>query len=312
METHEYDLDSNFDGIIGNLQFLGDALLWSRDERIVLGAEPFDPRVPLFQWLADRHDVVLHTSWPYWKTDFIPQPPRFNWQRRRWRSFLDDIRVVGVTEAATKSARAAGASDAVNIPHAVDTDIYTPDASTHRRDDLIVLFVGQLEPRKGVRELIDVIRTWNGPPARFWFVGDGPLTGNIRTLAHNKDNVEYFGYVSEDAQLADIYASADVLTLPSYRIDDWEELFGIVVIEAFACGLPVVATDCVGPAEIIDEGETGYVVGQHNTAALESRLSELLSSPDDRAQMSKRAREVAVERYDDDEVSRRWKRVLGL
>jgi len=312
VETHEYDLDSNVGAIVENVQFLADALLRSHGERIVLGAEPFDPRVPFFERLADRHEVVLHTSWPYWEGEFVPQPPRFDWQRRRWRSFLDAVRAVGVTEAATDSVRAAGASDAIHIPHGVDTDVYHPNAGTRERDEPVILFVGRLEARKGVTELLDLIRNWDGPDARFWFVGDGPLAEDVDALAIARDDVEYFGYISDDTALAEIYASADVFVLPSYRVDDWEELFGIVVIEALACGLPLVTTDCVGPAEIVHDGETGYVVDQHDINALRDRLVELLVSPDDLTRMSDRARQVAVDRYDSDDVADQWQDVLEL
>jgi len=310
--AHEYDLHSNVGGVVGNFSFLVDALLRSRDERIVLGAEPFDPRIHIFQRLATRHNVVLHTSWPYWKDEFVPQPARFGWQRRRWLSFLNDVRAVGVTVAATESVCNAGASDGVHIPHSVDTSVYHPEVGTRKRGEPVVLFVGRLEPRKGVAELLDLIRDWDGHDARFWFVGDGPLAEDVSTLAEARESVEYFGYVADDQELADIYASADVFTLPSYRVEGWEELFGIVVIEALACGLPVVATDCVGPAEIVDDDETGYIVPQHDIDTLGDRLDDLLASPEDRKRMSERAREVAEERYENDKVADQWRQMLQL
>lgn len=312
VRTHEYDLDSNIGGVFGNTAFIMDALFRMRGEQFVLGAEPFDPRVLGFHRIAKRNDLVLHTSWPVWESEFVPQPPQFDWQRERWRKFLGDVHVVGVTQASVKAASEFGAREATHIPHSIDTSVYHPEAGTKVRDEPIVVFVGRLEPRKGVAELIDLIRGWDGPDARFWFVGNGPLAQEVSALADAREKVEYFGYVSDDEVLADIYASADILTLPSYRVEGWEELFGIVVIEALACGLPVVATDCVGPAEIVDDGETGYVVPQHDVDALGDSITNLLVSPDDRERMSERAREVAEERYENDKVADQWKRVLDI
>lgn len=314
--TYEYDLMSNVSDLVGNLRFLTESLFRTRGEQIVLGAEPFDPLVPVFARLAERHDVVLHTSWPRWKPGGdVPQPARFDWQHRRWRSFLGKVRVVGVTEAATASVSEAGASKAVHIPHAVDTNTYHPDAVTNasvETDTPVVLFVGELEQRKGVAELVDILTDWDGPDVEFWFVGDGALSDSVSRLAADSDRVKYFGYVPDEQRLAALYASADIFTLPSYRVDGWEELFGIVLIEAFASGLPVVTTDCVGPREIVEHGETGYIVPQHDTAVLANRLAELVSSPDRRAEMGHRAREEALARYERKAVAEQWRDVLGL
>jgi glycosyltransferase involved in cell wall biosynthesis len=312
IRRHEYDLTSNLEGLLGNVSFLTRSLFWTENEPVVLGAEPFDPIVPLFHRLARRHRVVLHTSWPYWEGDFVPQPARFEWQRDRWKRFLRDVTVVGVTRAATESVATAGASRAVHIPHGVDTKTYRPDAGTIGRDEPVVLFVGRLESRKGIDDLVGVIQNWEGPETRFWFVGEGPRSETVARLATDVDTVEYFGFVSETTRLANIYASADVFTLPSYRVEGWEELFGIVVIEALSSGLPVVATDCVGPSEIIEDGETGHLVGQRDQPALRHRLEELVASDDRREAMGLRAREVAIEQYDQERVANQWRSVLDL
>lgn len=316
IRTHEYDLTSNVSSIGDNLQFLLKSLLWSRDERIILGAEPFDPLIPLFSRLAERHSVILHTSWPRWESDGdVPQPARFGYQHRKWGAFLKNVRAVGVTSAATASVAEAGASKAIQIPHAIDTSTFHPDADTDsviEGDTPVILFVGQLERRKGVGELVDIITDWNGPDAEFWFVGDGPLSDSVSELAAESDRVRYFGYVSDQQQLATIYASADIFALPSYRVDGWEELFGIVLIEAFASGLPVVATDCVGPTEIIEDGKTGYIVTQHDTDTFASRIAELASSPGRRSEMGSQARKEALTQYDREIVAKKWRRILSL
>ena len=313
VSRYQYEISSNPRGAPQNARFLAEALLLRRGETIVLGAEPYDPRVLLFDRLARRHEVVLHTSWPRWGTNEVPQPTSSERRRERWQQFLGRVHAVGVTEAAMESVRDMGASAATHVPHAVDTDRYRPAAGLDRdcRDRPVVTFVGRLERRKGVEDLLDVAQEWDGPEVCFRFVGDGPLASVVREAA-TTDCVDYEGYVGNEKRLASLYATSDVFVLPSFAVDGWEELFGIVVIEAFASGLPVVATDCVGPEELVDDGETGYVVPQRDRDALADRIERLLTDDEARAAMGWRARAVAERRYDRAVTAEQWAGVFDV
>lgn len=313
VSRYQYELSSNPRGAPRNAAFLVNAFLRRRGDTVVLGAEPYDPRVPLFNRLARRHDVVLHTSWSRWGTNEVPQPTGSKRRRQRWRQFLGRVHAVGVTEAATKSVRDAGAGAATHVPHAVDTDRYRPDAGQEqdRRNRPVVTFVGRLERRKGIEDLLTVARDWGGPEACFRFVGDGPLESRVREAAVS-DRVSYEGYVGDEARLASLYATSDVFVLPSFAVDGWEELFGIVVIEAFASGLPVVATDCVGPNELVDDGETGHIVPQRDRGALADRIEWLLTDDEARAAMGRRARAVAERRYGRSVTAEQWAGVFDI
>jgi glycosyltransferase involved in cell wall biosynthesis len=311
IDRYQYDALANLRGIPRNGAFLLHEMLTATDNLIILGAEPYDPRVPMFERLASRHDVVLHTSWPYWGTNDVPQPTSSDWLRQRWRSFLNEVYAVGVTTASTNSVRTAGARAATTIPHGVDTDIYHPDADeiVDKNAQQTVLFVGRLEERKGVSELLDVREAWRGPETQFRFVGDGPLAEEVSAAAATNE-VVYEGYVSDESRLAALYAAADVLVLPSYEVKGWQELFGIVIIEAMAAGTPVVATDCVGPAEIVDDGDTGIIVPQNDIESLRLELENLLFDDDRRTALSERSREVAESRYDWRQTSGEWQTVF--
>jgi glycosyltransferase involved in cell wall biosynthesis len=86
--------------------------------------------------------------------------------------------------------------------------------------------------------------------------------------------------------------AADLLVLPSVR-----EQFGQVLVEAMACGLPVVAVDAHGPAEIVDEGETGWLVPPDDEEALAAALVEAVNADDERRRRGEAAYRVARERY---------------
>ncbi len=92
--------------------------------------------------------------------------------------------------------------------------------------------------------------------------------------------------------LPDGLNAADVLVLPSVR-----EQFGAVIVEAMACGLPAVAVDAYGPAEIIEAGETGWLVAPDDEDALADALVEAVNDPGERARRGALAYEVARARY---------------
>jgi glycosyltransferase involved in cell wall biosynthesis len=93
-------------------------------------------------------------------------------------------------------------------------------------------------------------------------------------------------------ELADILAAADVLVLPSVR-----EQFGQVIVEAMACGLPAIAVDAFGPAEIVDHGETGWLVEPDDLTSLTNALVEAVNRPAERRRRGANAAREARARY---------------
>jgi glycosyltransferase involved in cell wall biosynthesis len=105
------------------------------------------------------------------------------------------------------------------------------------------------------------------------------------------DDVFLAGWRGHD-DLPDGLNAADLLVLPSVR-----EQFGAVIVEAMACGLPALAVDAYGPAEIVDAGETGWLVPPDDEAALADALVEAVNGPAERKRRGARAYEVARGRY---------------
>lgn len=101
----------------------------------------------------------------------------------------------------------------------------------------------------------------------------------------------------------------DVIVLPSYKIRTWEELFGMVLIEAMACGAVPIATDCIGPRCIIKNQENGIIIRQKDKNAL---LQEIIKFSEKRTllvPLQKKAISSASE-YAADRLSQRWASVL--
>jgi glycosyltransferase involved in cell wall biosynthesis len=92
----------------------------------------------------------------------------------------------------------------------------------------------------------------------------------------------------DQSELPELLAASDLLVLPSAR-----ESFGQVIVEAMACGVPAVAAASLGPAQIIEDGETGWLFGVDDAAALADALVDAIDRPAERA---RRARAVLLRR----------------
>jgi glycosyltransferase involved in cell wall biosynthesis len=193
------------------------------------------------------------------------------------------------------------------IRSGVDIDRFRPrDKATARHrlgiadSTRVVLFVGNLEPRKQVDVLIqgmvEVRRRL--PTVELVIVGSGESAGvldqteTLLRLTRNLDQLDAVHFVGrvEDQRLLDYYAAADVFALPSSS-----EAQGIVALEAMACGLPVVATAVGGLLETIEDGRTGYLVPSGDVTALAEGVLKLLENEPRRQAIAGTARQ-AVER----------------
>jgi glycosyltransferase involved in cell wall biosynthesis len=125
--------------------------------------------------------------------------------------------------------------------------------------DPLILFFGRVAYQKGpdllVEAIPDIVREFYN--ARFIFAGSGDMTEHVKGRANwlgVGDKIRVTGYVDEKTKL-DLFKAADIVCMPSRN-----EPFGIVTLEAWACGKPVVACDVGGPSEIIDNFRTGVKV----------------------------------------------------
>lgn len=252
-----------------------------------------------------QKESIFFTSYPKWD-----EPLQFGGNRglkALWQQYLDSSRVVTVTERARQSIKHVHGVNSAVIPHACDTNVYSPREESSAEQRPVVLFVGRLVEEKGIES---VLRFADGCDERaIWICGDGPLRKNVEIAAEDNENVRYFGYISDDEKLSEIYNRASVLVLPSRRHDGWEEYFGLVLIEAMACGTPVVASDHAGPESIVTQ-ETGSLIDDGSADELAAAVDDLLADEERRQRMGKQGRRRAVERYSTEVVAKQWLDVL--
>jgi phosphatidyl-myo-inositol alpha-mannosyltransferase len=157
-----------------------------------------------------------------------------------------------------------------------------------------VLFVGRLEKRKGLRFLL---RAWpevleRQPEARLVVVGRGrPLEGYRRFAARqgwSASDVVFAGYVP-DEDLPRYYQAADVFCAPNTG----QESFGIVLLEAMASAVPIVAADIPGYRDVVTHEREGFLVETKNSGALADAICRLLANPSVRAAMREAGQDKA-------------------
>jgi glycosyltransferase involved in cell wall biosynthesis len=148
------------------------------------------------------------------------------------------------------------------------------------------LFVGRLSSEKGLDMLIAAMARLGGVPMRI--VGKGPLEKLVREAF----GADYLGYRSAE-QVADLMHSAQYLVAPSTCY----ETFGLVVIEAFACGTPVIASRHGGLGELVSDGVTGLLVNPADAADLADKIGWAESHPEEMKKMGLAARAEYEAKY---------------
>ena len=176
----------------------------------------------------------------------------------------------------------------VVIPNGVDTERFVPGDPAASRAE--VLFVGRLVPDKGVDVLLRSFAAVRArlPEARLVVAGGGDQDLYLRRLARYfglPPQVDFVGWLT-GSELVERYRRADVVAVPSRY-----EPFGLVALEAMACGRPVVASRTGGLAEIVDDGRTGLLVSPGDHLRLARALVKLLADDPARSSAGYAARE---------------------
>ncbi len=190
------------------------------------------------------------------------------------------------------------------VPCGVNLELFQPvDKGTAKRqlgfdDNKIILFVGRIDPLKGIDRLIKAMPYLQDTQGLRLVIigGDEHSQHEIKKLLklsrvlHIQDSVTFPGLIKH-GQLPYFYSAADACVVPSYY-----ESFGLVALESLACGTPVVATDVGDLKSIIRQGETGYVVTGNNPQDLADKINLLLSRPGQDANLALSIR-ASVERF---------------
>lgn len=184
------------------------------------------------------------------------------------------------------------------LPMGVDTARFTPDAASPglrselNPDGPVLLFVGRLVEKKGTRYAVEAMPAIlrEQPTARLVVVGDGPeraLLGQLSERLGLNGHVNFAGAIPNH-QLPAYFASADVFVGPSVVESNGDtESFGIVFAEAMASGCPVIATDVGGVADLVVDGQTGFLVLERDSEAIADAVVRVLQDGAQRERLRK-------------------------
>ncbi len=203
--------------------------------------------------------------------------------------------VFAVSDEARDSLRTVyGVADATTIPNGVDPRPFATAVPSLALPRPVVGMVARLAPEKAPGDYLAVAADL--PDTTFVVVGDGPLREQLQHQATG--NVHFLGFRDD---MADVYASLDVLVQPSYR-----EGMPMTILEAMAAGVPVVATRVGAAADVIDDGHTGKLVDAGDVPALTTAVRSLLADDAGRNAMGEAAREAVREHFTVDRMAARY------
>ncbi|HLF71895.1 MAG TPA: glycosyltransferase [Dehalococcoidia bacterium] len=207
------------------------------------------------------------------------------------------------------------------ISMGIDTTRFRPSRRDKRLraelapDGPLLLFVGRLAEKKGVRYLIDALPAVleQHRTARLAIVGDGALRDDLEARVRElglEAHVVFTG-AKRPEQLPAYFATADVFIGPSIVAEGGDtESFGLVFAEAMASGCAVVGSDVGGVRELVRNGETGVLVSPRDTVALAEAVSKLIGDPGLRARLARNGRLRVRRLFDQGSIADRYAAVL--
>ncbi|MGH9043995.1 MAG: glycosyltransferase family 4 protein [Acidimicrobiales bacterium] len=217
-------------------------------------------------------------------------------------------RVIAVSEPTSQFVRSLVPEAAVATVHSgVDQRRFFPARHpAHARP--MILTVRRLVPRNGIDLLIEA---WHredlGKVAELCIGGSGADMDRLAQMAGDDPSIRLLGHVPEH-ELAELYRNADLFVLPSRS----GEGFGLVVLEAMACGLPVLATRCGGVTDVVEDGTNGRLVPRADVVSLATMLRALIDSPQIRRELRKGALKTASYMSWDRSIDRLEKQLLEV
>ena len=295
-----------------------------------------DPRgwIRFQRWLWREQPDVLHAHLPHaawlarWSRLAAPVPlvvdtlhssatgkmgRHFGYACSRW---LPD-HVTAVSEATAASHLAAGMVSESNLSvvwNGIDVDAWQPNAQGRaeaRRElgiggGFLWLAVGRLEAVKNYPSLL-LAMTRTPDTARLLVLGAGPLDGELKELAERLGLQQHVHFAGFEPNVVRWMRAADGFVLSSRY-----EGLPMVLLEAGACGVPVVATDVPGTREVVVDGETGWLTPAGDAQKLAQTMMKLMHMPpDERHAMGERARDHVARHFSLDAVLDRWERLYA-
>lgn len=271
-----------------------------RPDIVHIDEEPYNLATWHALWHARRSGArTLFFSWQNIARRYPPPISRFeNWVLR-----AVDYALVG-TQSAAEVWRAKGYRGPLAIvpQFGVDPAIFAPPAEPREPSRFTLGFVGRLRAEKGGADLLHALAQLPAGRWRLAIVGDGPERDALAALAERLGVAAQVSFETRaSTEMPTFYRSIDALAVPSLTRPNWKEQFGRVIIEAMACGVPVVGSSSGAIPDVI--GDAGLVFPEGDRDQLAAHLHRLLDSPSLRQDLAERGRARVLACYTQRQVA---------
>lgn len=296
---------------------LWQALGQARPHLVQVDEEPSS--VALLEVLLLKQVLGFRAIFFTWENLLARYPPPFGLVRRLALRLADGA-IAGNDEAATLLRRAGFQKPTAVIPQlGVDSDRFAPKRADEIRHSLeltsfTVGYMGRLVPEKGVMLLLDALGKLDGT-WQWLIIGRGPLQPKLEQQAQQQGMAERMRWVDTvPHQEVPRYLNAmDVLVLPSQSAPRWKEQFGHVLVEAMACGVPVVGSDSGAIPEVV--GDAGLIFPEGRADVLTQHLRRLREDDTLRQTLAQRGRERVLAHYTNQHIAERtvafWREICS-
>jgi glycosyltransferase involved in cell wall biosynthesis len=230
----------------------------------------------------------------FWVKKFIPR--------------LDKLVAVGNETVKVAIKKGIPKNKLVFIPNGVDTEKNIVETAKSELEKIIgenvegkkiILTSGRLARRKGVAWFIEHVIPKLPENVIYVIAGNGPDKNNIQSVISKNnlsERVKMLGYVPDEIRNK-LLNGSDLFIQPNIKIEGDMEGFGISVIEAAACRLPVVASELEGLKDAIAHEQNGFLIEPHNSDAYASKIKELLDNDQERKAFGERARQFVIKNF---------------
>jgi glycosyltransferase involved in cell wall biosynthesis len=255
--------------------------------------------------MAKRRGLVRHVVSTVW--EIIPHNNEGIRGRKAYKRLAYES--VDLFLAVTEKAKDTLIKEGVNpdkikvVNVGIDIHKFKPAKIKEESKNINILCVARLVPEKGITDLLAAfleIRKKNSK-VKLTFIGSGPLKRDL--LGYKNIYVKSVPYQKINKE----YRKANIFCLPSRETKTWAEQYGMCLLEAMACGLPVVTTDSGAIPEVCDDAA---LISHHSDVAeLQTNLEELIYNKEHRQNLSHLARQRALAKYDSRKISQQIEKI---
>lgn len=270
-----------------------------RPDLVHLDEEPYN--LATFHGMVLARRAGLHTLWFTWQNLPRRYPPPFSLFERYCLRRADGAIAGSHTAARVWREKGYTGLLAVIPQFGVDPQAFAPEPRQGDHKAFVVGFAGRLVEEKGVDLLLEAAAGLTG--VRVEILGSGPLRARLERLGKRLGLAHRLAFrgTLPSTQMPRFYHRLDVLVLPSRSQPNWVEQFGRVLVEAMACGVPVVGSDCGEIPHVISDA--GLIFPEGDAKALRVCLARLMADRPLQADLARRGRERVLGHYTQAQVA---------